>query len=157
MNEDEAAAVIEARVDAGWPSLFAAGAAPPIARQNDTGFVKPTDRASGMALPFLYVEIEFTPIPAQNGGEIGQITIGAPGENIARKWGLISAHVFVPIGLGDRCARQFGVKFIGLFQGRDFDGVTCRTGSLTGGGTADEDGSYYGRTAIIPFYFDDVA
>lgn len=157
MNEAAAATALKAAFAAAWTGLFSAGAAPQVTYQNDTSTTKPTDPATGMPVPFLYFEIEFTPVPAMGGGEIGQLSIGAPGNNLVMMWGLVAGHAFVPVGAGDDAALQICAKFKSIFQGQDLGGVTCKVGSIRGGDSKSVDGLYYGRTAVIPFYFEDVA
>lgn len=143
MSLDTAVAAIKSRAESLWPGIEASV---PLSWPNEN-FPRPV-AADGAPQPFVVIEIRW------NGGEF--MTIGAPGDNLARRQGQIWVHGFVPQGTGADRAHQLAARAAGMFEGEDFSGVVCE--AMSPGGDADsEDGAYYGQSAAIPFDYDETA
>lgn len=143
MSLDTAVAAIRSRADSLWPAIEAAV---PLAWPNEN-FPRPAD-ASGSPLPWVLIEVRW------NGG--GFMSIGAPGDNLARRDGSIWVYAFIPQGTGEGRAHQLAARAASIFEGQDFGGVVCQ--AMEPGGEAEsEDGIYFGQSAVIPFDFDETA
>lgn len=119
----------------------------PLVWPNDDNFERPLD-ANGAPSPFVMVDIRW------NGGDF--MTIGAPGNNIARREGHIWLFAFTAQGIGQERAHELAAEAASIFEGQDFSGVVCA--AMEPGGEADvEDGAYFGQSAAVPFDYDETA
>jgi len=143
MSLDTAVAAIRARAETLWPVLEAAV---PLAWPNEA-FDRPLS-AAGAPVPFLMMEVRW------GGG--GFVSVGAPGNNLARREGHIWIFAFIPQGSGESRAHQLAAAAAGMFEGQAFGGVVCQA-MEPGGEADDEEGLYFGQSAAIPFDFDETA
>jgi len=83
------------------------------------------------------------------------VSIGAPGERLARRSGAILLHVNVPMAEADpdTAARTHAVTAAAQFEGRSFAGLACGAATIGGGAEA---GGFWRVTATIPFVFDEI-
>lgn len=83
------------------------------------------------------------------------VSIGAPGERLARRSGAILLHMNVPMAEADpdTAARDHAATAAALFEGRGFAGLTCGAATIGGGAEA---GGFWRVTASIPFVFDEI-
>jgi hypothetical protein len=83
------------------------------------------------------------------------VSIGAPGERLARRSGSILLHLNVPMAEADpdASARASAAAAATLFEGASFAGLVC--GAATIGAGADA-AAYWRVTATIPFVFDEI-
>lgn len=137
MALSDAVAAVRARAESLWPALESAV---PLAWPNEN-FEPPL-------APFVTIEVRW------NGGDFQ--SIGAPGNNIARREGHIWCFAFIPQGAGESRAHELAGKAAGIFEGQDFSGVVCQA-AMPGGATDSEDGNYFGQSAAVPFVFDETA
>lgn len=145
MSLDTALAAIRARAETLWPGLEATV---PLAFPND-GFGPPID-SQGRPLPWVMIEVTWNP------GASGFASIGAPGDNLARRAGHIWAYAFVGKGDGEARAHELIADAASIFEGQDFSGIVCQ--AMEPGGPVDsEDGNYFGQSASVPFDFDETA
>lgn len=149
MSLDTVLDAVRVRAETLWP-----GIAPevPLAWPNETadaaGGALPSRDASGAAKPFIRFDLSW------NGGEFE--SVGAPGDNLARRQGSIWVYALVPQGSGARVAHRLAGQAGHMFEGADFGGIVCQAMS-PGGAIDDENGLYYGQSASIPFTFDETA
>lgn len=145
----DATDAIRARAESLWPPIEASV---PLSFPNETndsaGNPLPPRDTSGQASPFVRIEVIW------NGG--GFMSIGDPGANRVRRQGHIWIYAFVPQGSGDSRAYKIAGEAAGMFEGAYFGAVVCE-GMQPGGQVDSEDGSYYGQSASVPFYFDETA
>lgn len=139
----DAVAAIRTRAESLWPAIEATV---PLAWPNEN-FARPV-ADNGAPSPFVMIELRW------NGGEFQ--SIGAPGNNIARREGHIWIFAFIPQGSGEDRAHELAGEAAGMFEGQDFGGVVCEA-MMPGGEADDEDGAYFGQSAAIPFEFDETA
>lgn len=147
MSLDVAIAAIRARAESVWPGIEAAVL---ISWPNEA-FDKPVEpdgNGGSRALPFVAFEVIWNPI--------GDGSIGAPGNNLARRWGHIWAYAFIPQGSGEARAHQLASEAAGMFELQSFSSITCEF-SEPSGSAASEDGNYFGQAVSVPFYFDETA
>jgi hypothetical protein len=140
MSWDAAIVAIRSRAESLWPEPDV-----PLALPN-RNFDRPT--SNGAPLPFIRIAVKW------NGGEF--ISIGAPGNNLARREGHIWAYAFIPQGTGEDLAHRLASEAAAMFEGQDFAGVVCQA-AAPGGPVDSEDGLYYGQSAAVPFRFDETA
>lgn len=143
MSLNAAVAAIRSRAESLWPGLEAAVS---LAWPNEN-FTTPVD-TNGNPVAFVRIEVVW------NGGSF--LSIGAPGDNWTRREGHIWCYAFIPVGTGEGRAHQLAAEAAGMFEGQDFSGLVCW--AMEPGGPIDsEDGSYFGQSAAVPFYFDETA
>lgn len=149
MSLDTAVAAISDRAKSLWPGLEAAV---PLAFPNETkatdGTELPPRNNAGQPMPFLMIEVRWS------GG--GFVSVGSPGNNLARREGLIWCFAFIPQGQGEARAHQLAAEAAGMFEGQAFSGVVCQA-MEPGGEAGDEEGLYFGQSAAVPFDFDETA
>lgn len=132
---------IRSRAEALWSGIEPSV---PLTWPNES-FDKPPD---GNGAPASFVRLDVV----WNGGD--GITIGAPGNNIARRDGHIWAYAFTAQGIGVTMARQLASEAAGMFEDEDFSGVVCEA-AQPGGDADEENGNYYGFAVAVPFYYDE--
>ena len=140
-----AEAAIRARIEANWATTR-------ITYQNETPDDPwPPMNASGELLPWINLEIECHEAPI--------VGTGQTGNHVFRYEGLISVHVFVPVGSGDAVAKQHAVTIGEIFRRKQFYTDTAGRAVRTedpypAGGTAEsDDGNWFGVTMACPFVY----
>lgn len=102
----------------------------------------PTD-ASGNPEPWVYLEVL--------GAGADSTVFGSEDKRVARDGGLIFAHVFVPVGIGDKLATQYAEEIGEIFRVKRFDGISTGAPSVGAGEQGDDDGLYWRVSVSIPF------
>ncbi len=125
---------VRARVEDLWTST-------PVAWPNEP-FNLPVEGTPGF--DGCWIALEF------HGRLFGQVSIGAPGDNLWDEEGTILAHVMAPVGSGERIMRGHAGGFIDLFRGLEIDLIEFKDCEIGPGG-ADEDGCWWRITARIEF------
>lgn len=133
-------AAIRTKLTAEWPALEPAV---PLGWEN-TGFQRDP---SGSA--FLILEVQWS------GGE--SASVGAPGNNLVRRYGNIWLHAFVPVGQDVDRALEIAGKASVIFEQQDFGGLVCDAMSPGAGESGTDDGLYYGQSVNVPFFYDERA
>ena len=136
---------IRGRAETLWPSLEPE--VPLLWRGDDNGHVVLDDPVN--LHPWLLFEIKW------NAAASGFASIGSPQSNLARRYGAIWIHAFVPTGSGLGRAHELLDFAAGMFEGADFAGVICQAMEPEGEAES-EDGAYDGQSAAVPFQFDDL-
>jgi hypothetical protein len=145
MSLDTVVDAVKARFESLWPSLEASV---PVAWYNEDEDWKGNPLPPSRPQPWIMIRVRW------NGGEF--ISIGAPGSNLARRYGNIWVYVFVPRGSGEGHAHRLVAEASSIFEGQDFSGLVCQ-GMSPGGDVESEDGMYSGHSAAIPFDYDETA
>ena len=135
-NWSAAETAIAARFEAQW-------AGPETVALVNRRFERPEPPA-----PWLLLEI------AWNGGE--QASIGAPGANYMRRYGMIWLHAFAPRQTAPSVASALLARAATIFEAQDFSGVICDAAE-PGGPNDSEDGAWLGRSCSIPFEYEETA
>jgi len=103
-------------------------------------------------VPWIYFEVIGT------GSELAGAS-GTPGNRLWRDYGLIYAHVFVPVGEGEdravEIARQAGEIFRAAAFYESSDGRRIRTlaPAVNGGSGASDDGNWFRSTMSVEFSY----
>lgn len=140
MSLSSAYAAIKTRLQLLWP-----GTEPlvPLAFEN-VGYERDP---AGSA--FLVVELQWS------GGE--PASIGAPGNNLVRRFGNIWFHAFIPVGIDVDRALEIAQHAAGIFENQDISGVQCSAMEPGAGQSGSDDGLYFGQSVNVPFFYDESA
>ncbi len=138
MNFNEAEAELRAFVQAFW---IAAGYNPDFIAWPDVDFTIPTNETW----------VRFT--CQENDGQ--QASIGSPGSNRFRQFGIITLQIFQPKGQGSKDARVKATTALGAFKGA----VTTNNvhfQNVYGRQVGNDDKGFYQINVVAPFYYDDI-
>lgn len=115
----------------------------PVVYENDRYSLPPK------ATTFVYV--------VMSGDLYEQASIGADPqpENLWRESGVVDLHVMVPNDSGSREARVLAKALVGLFKGREIDGVVFRDAAIGRGDPGRSFANYWALTASIDFQRDE--
>jgi hypothetical protein len=132
---------VHTKIESEWPSLESTV---PLAYPN--ALLQPPSTTA----EYLVVEVSWA------GG--APATIGAPGNNRARRDGWIWLHAFVRAGKGDVRAFEIAAKAATIFEEKDFGaaGLVCSAMEPGAGQSGSTDGLWYGQSVAIPFFFDEL-
>lgn len=86
------------------------------------------------------------------GGESSQITIGH--SKVFRNPAVLSIQVFVPVGTGEKTARELAEAIVTAFRSVKVSGVTYRTPSIL---TVGANNGWWQLTVNCPMFSDDVS
>ncbi|RKQ70119.1 hypothetical protein [Oceanibaculum indicum] len=136
-----AKSIIEDRLRAAWTVTPQSA----LLSENVRGFEPDANiDENGNLLPFAILEIV---------GGNSMPYIGRPSNRLNRDDGIIQLHMMVPTGEGSaRLAAMFREARAALAN-KVFSGVYTQGMSPDGGTAGSEDGSYYGTTAVTPFFY----
>lgn len=92
-------------------------------------------------------------------GDAGEaLSIGDPGANLHREFGMIWLHVFTPRGTGDATARAHAAALRALFESKDFSGVSTDAATPPRGEDIEnETGKWHRLSIAVPFDCDHTA
>lgn len=140
MNFSQAEAAIRKHFDTVWTAAFPAPDTPEIAWP-DKDFTIPTNET--------WVRFNCQ----ENDG--GQVSIGDPGNNRFRHFGIVTIQVFQPWGQGSVDARTKATAALGAFQGEQttggvvfFDAYARQIGN--------DDSGFYQINVVTSFYYDEL-
>jgi len=108
----------------------------------------PASAVDGGPQAWMMIEVRWNP---ENEG-----SIGAPGNNLARRFGHIWFYAFVPQGVGETLCHGLLSTAAAIFENADFNNVVCE-GFEPGGEAEAENGNFFGLAGAVPFNYDEYA
>lgn len=141
MTWDVARAAIYERMRANWTATKVAY---DNQRGGDSG-IPPAD-ANGQPLPWIALEVRW------NRAE--QASIGAPGQNLARRMGHIWITAWMARGTDAVLIDQLAAQAAAILEAKDFGGVVTEA-AMPSGPADDGDGVYDGQAVAIPYELDE--
>lgn len=90
-----------------------------------------------------------------SGGE--SASVGAPGNNLVRRYGNIWFHAFISVGTDVDRALEIAQHAARIFENQDFSGVVCSAMEPGAGQSGSDDGLYFGQSVNVPFFYDEAA
>lgn len=114
------------------------------------------------ATPIAWPDLKFT-IPSdenwirfncqENDGE--QVSMGSPGSNRFRHYGVVTIQVFQPQGQGSKAARQLATDALGVFMGaQTTNGVIFH--DVAGRQIGNDGNGFYQINVVSSFYYDEI-
>lgn len=89
----------------------------------------------------------------ENDGE--QVSMGSPGSNRFRHYGVVTVQVFQPQGQGSREARQLATDALGVFMGaQTTNGVIFY--DVAGRQIGNDGNGFYQINVVASFYYDEI-